>query len=596
MNRRVWMIVLTVIVLVVGISCVIARRQSARVIRGQAASPAHNAGERAHAHEKLVIAGLQTAPVVIAPVTTMLSVTGEVQPDEERIAKVGSPVAGRLVQLPARVGQSVQQGELLAVVASQDIAAMQSALTRARTEEQVARTRLQTVRELAQSGALTQKPLEEAENNQTAALAAVKQADIALARARTARELATEVLARTRKLAEADAYQARPVEDARREVATAQAEMDSALAAVRVRQLAYDRSKRLFDAGIAARQDVEHAEVELEQSTAQVSEARLHLEVAQGALARVVEICGQNLYTSAEIQTAETAVQQAEHEVTSCQAEAQRARSHLSVAESILARERVVARKTILARQEIQTVEAALARARAEVRAAENALQAVRAAGSPLDDNTVSIPITAPISGVITERQVTPGQAVAASMDLLTIVDTTRMWVWANVYEKDLAQVRVGQRADISITSAPGKVFTGEVTYIASGLKADTRTARIRCEVANPHGELKAGMFATVNLATDQQTKAMLIPRQAVLDDAGKKVVFSPCMECPEDIAAGKSMCGAYDRREVTVGPVHGDQVEILSGLQLGIAVVTTGQYQLKTALGSGQLEAGCEH
>ncbi len=551
----------------------------------------HEEGEEAHGHDGVKIAGLETAPVVFAPVTAQLSVTGEVHANEDQTAKVGSPVSGRLTQLSGKVGQRVRAGQTLATVASRDVADVQSALTRARAEEQAARARLANVKELAATGALTQRPLDDAEAAFSSAQAEVKQAEAALARARNARQLAADDLDRKQKLAKANAYHGPQIEAAKANVATAQAALESAQAAVKVKQTAYDRSKRLFDAGIAARRDVEAAEADLADAKAKEKEARTHLEIARQTLAREEHLAGQGLYTSAETKAAESAVHQAEREVDTCEAAVQRARGQLTVAQSVLARERQVAGKALLARQDIQGAEADLARARAEVQAAENALRALRAVGAA--GNAVSLPIIAPISGVITERRATPGQAVEASTDLFTIVNTDRVWVWANVYEKDLAKVRLGAVAAIHANGVPNATFAGKVTHIGSAMNAETRTARIRCEVANPGDRLKAGMFATVNIATGKGASALLIPKVAVLDDAGKKIVFSPCMDCEDDEATGKS-CGSFDKLEVTLGATHGDNVEVVSGVQAGLEVVTTGQYQLKTAFGSGKLEAGC--
>ena len=86
----------------------------------------------------------------------------------------------------------------------------------------------------------------------------------------------------------------------------------------------------------------------------------------------------------------------------------------------------------------------------------------------------------------------------------------------------------------------------------------------------------------------------MLIPKQAILDDAGKKIVFTTCTECPEDKKNGPSACGEYDQAEVTTGPVHGEQIEVLNGISPKTEVVTVGAFQLKTAIGSGKLSAGC--
>jgi multidrug efflux pump subunit AcrA (membrane-fusion protein) len=79
-----------------------------------------------------------------------------------------------------------------------------------------------------------------------------------------------------------------------------------------------------------------------------------------------------------------------------------------------------------------------------------------------------------------------------------------------------------------------------------------------------------------------------------VLDEAGSKIVFTPCLDCPEDVKAGRSVCGSYDKLIVETGASRGDKIEITKGLDPGTEVVTVGAYQIKTALSSGKLEAGC--
>jgi RND family efflux transporter MFP subunit len=204
------------------------------------------------------------------------------------------------------------------------------------------------------------------------------------------------------------------------------------------------------------------------------------------------------------------------------------------------------------------------------------------------------LPITAPISGVVTERAATQGQTVDTMTDMLTIVATDRVWVVGNAYEKDLSRVRKGQKAIVRVTGLDGKSFTGTVTHVSTVLDTATRTAKVRCEVQNPGGQLRPGMFANVDLVSEARGSAILIPKAAVMDDAGKNIVFVACMECEEDKVAGTNACGAYDKMEVQVGPVRDERIEILGGLTPGMEVVTTGQFQLKTALGSGQLKAGC--
>ena len=551
-----------------------------------------------HAQEsgkpKLEIAGLRTVRVDPTEVASSLALTGEVQADANLTARVGSPVSGRLVSLRAKVGDTVRPGQTLAVVASRDAAEAHAALVRARAEEQAAVTKLSSIRDLAQAGALSSKPLEEADREHGSALAAVKQAEAALSAARAARETAAAEVERTKRLAAEKAFQARPVEDARRSVAMAQAAVETAGAILKARQAALDRSKRLLEAGLAARREVENVEAEFGEAQAKATEARTVREVSGQTLAREEKIAGQDLYSTGELRQAQATLRQAEREVEREAAEVERTRGHLRVAEAALAREQKISRRNLLARKEVQEAEAALLVARAQVKAAQIGLAALRASGGSSFGSATSIAIVAPVRGVVVERTATPGQAVEASTDLFTIINTERVWVWANAHQKDIPKVRLGQIAEIRINSFPDQSFTGHVTYVSQELDPKSRTARIRCEVVNRDGALRPGMFASVNLRTSRRREALLLPKEAVLDDAGKKVVFTTCTECPEDKAPGSKGCGQYDKVEVQTGPLHGNQVEITQGLAAGADVVVSGQYQLKTALGSGQLEAGC--
>jgi cobalt-zinc-cadmium efflux system membrane fusion protein len=184
---------------------------------------------------------------------------------------------------------------------------------------------------------------------------------------------------------------------------------------------------------------------------------------------------------------------------------------------------------------------------------------------------------------------------MATSSDaIFTVANLSQVWIEADVYEKNLSQVRKGQLAEIRVDAYPDKVFTGKIDSIGDILNSESRTAKIRCVVANPDGVLRGEMFAKVSLLTAKRGRTVLVAKDAVLDDMGKKIVFTPCMECPEDKKAGTNACGAYDKLLVKTGCIRGKNIEVLSGIEPGTLIVTTGAYQLKTALGSGKLEAGC--
>ena len=369
------------------------------------------------------------------------------------------------------------------------------------------------------------------------------------------------------KLAKLGAFTGRPVEEAGSEYAAAQSELaqahselarskselvraESELAQCRAR---LDRSRELYKDQIVSRQDVESAEAEFTRDKAGVEVAK------------------------AGIRQSEAGVKQAE--------------SRVGIAKSYLAREEKVLQGNHLASREIQSAKADVNAAELDLRAAADTIKVLGASPAGLGD---TIAVTSPIAGKIVSRAVNLGEMVEPSTTLFTVMNLSDVWVEASIYEKDLAKIRKGQTAEIRVHSYPGKAFRGKVTYIGDILDPESRTAKVRCEVSNRAGLLKPEMYATVGIVIARRGAAVNVPREAVLDDAGKKIVFVPCMECDEDRKAGTNACGSYDRIEVKVGSIHGVNVEILSGIMPGDKVVTTGAYQLKTALGSGKLEAGC--
>ena len=177
-------------------------------------------------------------------------------------------------------------------------------------------------------------------------------------------------------------------------------------------------------------------------------------------------------------------------------------------------------------------------------------------------------PLNSPISGTVVERNGTIGATVGSDANVFKIIDLSRVWIDANVFEKDLARVRVGQLVNVKVPAFPDATFTGRVILISSTVDPDTRTVQVRTEVPNPDGRLKPDMFANVEIVTAGRAAAISIPLSAVLDDDGKSVVF---------VADGNN----YTKREVTLGLKSEDRVEIVQGLNAGDKVVTKGNYLL---------------
>jgi cobalt-zinc-cadmium efflux system membrane fusion protein len=176
--------------------------------------------------------------------------------------------------------------------------------------------------------------------------------------------------------------------------------------------------------------------------------------------------------------------------------------------------------------------------------------------------------LNSPISGTVVERNATVGASVGTDATLFKIIDLSRVWIDANVFEKDLARAQLGQEVRVKVPALPGSTYTGRVILINSVVDPETRTIKVRTEVANPDSRLKPDMFANVEIVTELNRAAISIPQNAVLNDSGKTIVF---------VAAGNG----YQKREIHTGIQNGDRLEVVEGLSAGEKVVVKGNYLL---------------
>jgi cobalt-zinc-cadmium efflux system membrane fusion protein len=204
----------------------------------------------------------------------------------------------------------------------------------------------------------------------------------------------------------------------------------------------------------------------------------------------------------------------------------------------------------------------------------------LRRFGKSDSDPTVAVvtAITSPFDGIITKAVTAPGEVVESSMELFTVADISRVWVQAEVYEKDLGRLQVGQSAIIHVDTYPNEPFAGKVTYISDALDPQTRTAKVRCEVANERVRLKLDMFATVQLPTTFKRQAVAVPVGAIQQLETKTVVF---------VQRGVAQ---FEAREIKPGKNVNGQVEVLSGLREGEPVVVVGSFHLKSIIAGKDL------
>lgn len=228
-----------------------------------------------------------------------------------------------------------------------------------------------------------------------------------------------------------------------------------------------------------------------------------------------------------------------------------------------LVRARLLYAHGAIAESIVEQAETAEKDNQADLKATEDQLQTL---GIDKDHPSPVISVYAPISGVIVQQNVTnaaaTGVTYAGSPNAFTIADLSVVWVLCDVYENDLAKVKLGQTAQIHLSAYPDKVLTGRISDIGPILDPSIHTAKVRIEVANP-GILKLGMFVTATLESRNKRAFAAVPASAILHLRDRNWVFVP-------VAGGK-----FQRTEVQAGDMlPGGKQEILSGITPGQQVV----------------------
>jgi len=238
--------------------------------------------------------------------------------------------------------------------------------------------------------------------------------------------------------------------------------------------------------------------------------------------------------------------------------------------------------------REVQQAQAEVETARVD---AGHLRQSLQTLGDPVatntrDEHTTNISLVAlraPISGTVVERLVNAGAGIQAGTALFTIANISTVWVIANVPEAQVGKIRVGTPAEVRSAALGAGAMAGRVNYIDPRLNEETRTARVRIEMANPGERLKAGMFVEVGFAAGTggvSEQELVVPSAAVQRIENRSVVFVPKDGEP----------GAFDLREVELGGEVEGYHRVISGLKLGDKVVTKGSFTLKTQKMKGEM------
>lgn len=343
-------------------------------------------------------------------------------------------------------------------------------------------------------------------------------------------ELAVSNLQRKLKLSQMGDTVRRPREEAIKELAAAQNSEQAAAAALTLAQARAQRLKLLLADGIASVQQGEEAHAALLEAQAKLTQARLDVRVAQTHLAREKRISSSGLLADTEAWEARTEE----------------------------------------------------ARARESMHHSRELLELLGAGLDANHDNLVTV--TSRLAGLVTQRAVARGERVEAGQTLFTILDISRLWIWIDLYERDLATIRTGMGVRIKVAAYPQRTFTARISYVAPELNLESRTVRARVEVDNHERLLKPNMFATVDILSGRSHPVLAVPTSSLARVENQDVVY---VQGEPD---------HFLRRAVRLGQRDGDWVGVESGLKAGDKVATEGVFQLKSIDLKASTEEGHHH
>jgi membrane fusion protein, heavy metal efflux system len=348
-----------------------------------------------------------------------------------------------------------------------------------------------------------------------------------------------------------------------------------------------------LSAEAAKRAGLETAEV-TSQSLAQTLTATGRLALNDDAVVRIgTFVDGRVVHIFAKVgdhvRKGQTLVHIHSHELTDARGAFAKAKASLVEKEKALAfaqaeaerAERLFAAKAI-AKREVDQANARVIAAKAEIDLVKAEMER---AGEFLEHLAVDqdapdeVAIRSTLSGIVTKRLITEGTVVSDAMDLMEVANIATLWAIAEIPEAQASFARLGQPVSIKVPALGDVTISGKVIHIGTALNPETRTVQVRCLVNNPRGNLRPEMYATIDLKGSTTASALAVPRAAVQDINGEKVVFVVL----ED--------NAFEKRIVELGREQGELVEITKGLDVGTRIVTKGGFFLKTELLKASLE-----
>ncbi len=273
-----------------------------------------------------------------------------------------------------------------------------------------------------------------------------------------------------------------------------------------------------------------------------------------------------------------------------------RAKVQLDLAHQTLEREEGLLEDRITSEQSVSEARAAAERARAAYQAARQELRLLGLSDRQIertsanDPSAALFPLSSPMDGTVVEKHVSLGEVVSPERNVFTVADLSEVWIWIDIYERDLAHVHLEDDVAVRVDAFADHTFEGKVAYIESQVDPDTRTARARIDAANTERHLRPGMFATVTVTDPHGTdgeeapKTLVVPSGAVQRDGNEHVAFVP---------SGKNR---YERRVLRLGRRTDAYIEVLEGVSAGESVVVEGTFFLKSEDKKHRMGGGHSH
>jgi RND family efflux transporter MFP subunit len=481
---------------------------------------------------------LKTAKVTLEPGVHVVRTNGTVHFSPYDTINVSPKLTGKIRTVYVKVGDHVTAGQPLADMINTDSV-----------------TAIDTARDADEQLKLTAVALDTARKQFKLGTPEVTAAEATLIQAHESTLFNKRMLDLTQEQNGIGGFTDKPLTDAQSAAKQADTQLAQDLKDLELAQKQYDRTAKLFSIGVAAKQDVETAEDTLGKAKDAVANDREQSRIAHVTVDREQKAYNTRLYANQTVRQAETNYQQA-----------------------------VIAERA--AATALRMVKAALYH---DLKQAEHDYQAAvadaHAAHTVLNtyDNPTAeglLIVRSPASGVITARNVNPGQMVDQTGEtpwqMFTIVNSSTVYVDAAIYEKDMVGVRVGQRVTATSDALPAHfAAAGIISFVSPGLDPTAHTLSVRAEMDNRSGLLKDGMYVSTKIdlgATSPFPAMPVVPMTAVVHDGDNDYVF---------IAEGD---GKYDRRQVTLGEQRGEgDVAITKGLKSNETIVTHGALYLGT-------------